>query len=690
MRRPHYNTYIFLRYLGVLLGSFLASFSFFSYSASAAVLSISPSTGSFVVGSTFTASVFLNTEGQTVNTVGVKLLYPPDRLQLVSPTTGNSIITLWTVNPVYNNKQGEVTLQGGIPNGLKVENGLISNLVFRVTSVGTAYLKFGDSSSVLLNDGQGTEALHQLNAAVFSLVLPPPAGPIVASQTHPDQSRWYSQRNVSLSWTTSDPVDAYSYILSDQPIDFPDDIPENSQNSLEYKNLSDGIHYFHIKALHGAAWGGTTHFAIKIDATPPAVFPIEIVPSAHTTRQQPVIQYTTTDALSGIDHYELRILPLHLDSPAAQAKIQDQSPLFIESTSPYIPAQLDLGTYDVTIRAYDVASNYREITKRLEIVTPLLQFANSDGITVNGGAVVPWTWIFILLVFLILVLLYTIWHVHRWHKQLDARRSKKELSEPVQDQLAELKRYRSKYGLLIIFGLCVLMNIHFVKPVRAATISTTPPVVTTLSRSITNNEIFYVGGRSDNPKSSVILYVQNLDSGETVSQTVPTDQNGDWFYRHNTFLSSGDYRLWLQSKQGIVLSPPSPEQTMQVRTDAIQIGVSRISIEALFLLITILALMVVLSLVVYVCVHGYRARVKHAAIKKEIASAEESVKRGFAVLRRDIQNQIETIRKTKMSKELSAEEAAKEDQLFKDLQSIETIIGQEIWEIEKTEDLSKA
>src|SRR5690348_10325380 len=64
--------------------------------AANAVLSLSPSTGSFVVNSTFDVSIYLNTQGQSVNTIQLDLKFPPDKLQLVSSSTGSSIIGLWT------------------------------------------------------------------------------------------------------------------------------------------------------------------------------------------------------------------------------------------------------------------------------------------------------------------------------------------------------------------------------------------------------------------------------------------------------------------------------------------------------------------------------------------------------------------------------------------------------------------
>src|SRR3989344_72681 len=129
--------------------------------ANAATLSLSPSTGTFEVGSTFNVNIILNTEGQTVNAITADLRFPPDALQVVSPASGKSVIGIWTVPPRYDNAAGLLELEGGIPGGLNTSSGLISTMTFRVKKPGTAFVQFLDSSEVYLHDGQGTPALSQ-------------------------------------------------------------------------------------------------------------------------------------------------------------------------------------------------------------------------------------------------------------------------------------------------------------------------------------------------------------------------------------------------------------------------------------------------------------------------------------------------------------------------------------------------
>ena len=212
-----------------------------------------------------------------------------------------------------------------------------------------------------------------------------------------------------------------------------------------------------------------------------------------------------------------------------------------------------------------------------------------------------------------------------------------------------------------------------------------PPVITTISRNISNEEIFYIGGKTDFSNTKVIIYLQNPKTGETLSQGIVSDKNGDWLYRHNAFLSSGNYILWAQSKIDEQLSPPSAQMQINVQRTAIQFGASRISYEVLYLIIIVIFLMIFIYVISRAVFHAYHAREKHKEFTKEIKEAEESIRRGFAVLRRDIEAELAVIKKVKLNKNISAEEKNKEDQLIKDINLIESYIGKEIWDIKKTE-----
>ncbi|HMQ02267.1 MAG TPA: cohesin domain-containing protein [Candidatus Doudnabacteria bacterium] len=197
--RISYNLIKFLGFIAAL-GVIFAGLIWFAQTAQAANFSLSPASGEHAVGSTFDVAVQIDTRGQNINAVQMELSFPPDKLQLISPSAGSSIIQIYTSPPKFDNSLGRVEIIGGIPNGINVSNGLISTLTFRVRSVGSASLRFTGQSQILLNDGRGTNVLQNTFGATYNLILPPQQGPIIVSDSHPDQEVWYRERRGRVEW----------------------------------------------------------------------------------------------------------------------------------------------------------------------------------------------------------------------------------------------------------------------------------------------------------------------------------------------------------------------------------------------------------------------------------------------------------------------------------------------------------
>jgi len=157
------------KFLFAMVSALLFSAAYFSFAnpVFAASLSIEPAAGTFVVGSTFNASIFLDTENELVNAVEAYLSFPPDKLQVVSPSVGFSVINSWVRQPSYDNLLGRISLQGAIPSGIYADKGLITTVTFRVKSPGRALVKFLDGTSVLLADGKATNALKDTRNGLF-------------------------------------------------------------------------------------------------------------------------------------------------------------------------------------------------------------------------------------------------------------------------------------------------------------------------------------------------------------------------------------------------------------------------------------------------------------------------------------------------------------------------------------------
>lgn len=660
----------------------------FTSIASAANFSLSPASGEHAVGTTFDVSVLLDTKGQDVNAIQMELSFPADKLQLVSPSAGNSVIQIYTTPPRYDNSAGRVVIVGGIPNGINVSSGLITKLTFRVRSVGHASLRFTGQSQILLNDGRGTNVLDNTFGATYSLVLPPQQGPIVVSDTHPDQEIWYSQRRVNLQWDSDlPPADGYSYTISDKADDVPDDIVDTTDTKITYNSVPEGINYFHIKALRNGRWGGVSHYSLKIDTLPPAEFSLRVVPGPRTYLTKPIIEFQTTDSSSGLDRYEIKIIPLKI-AGRNQAIVQDQ--LFIETQSPYQLFELLPGTYEVIVRAYDSAGNFREVTQKLEITDSWLWFLSQDGITLPDGQRISWRLIFPFLLILLLLLLVAAYITRRWYKLLHEKVENNHLPENLALQLQELEQYRSRYGRISTVVLAaIFVGLHMLSGAPSAQAQDmSPPIITSYSANIKDDELFYVSGRTTEPQTEVVVHLQSTVDGSAFDFFTMSDKRGDWTYRHDSFLSGGKYIIWAHARQGDLLSPPSPQVEMDVKPIALNWGNSRITYQSLYigaiLALTALTLALILLIVIYVILmHRRRRQFGH-----HLRQAEDAIKRGFIALRRDIEAELMIIKQAHLTDDLVGEQRVRQQQLEEDLKNIENLVGRELWEIESFEKLS--
>lgn len=382
----------------------------FESQAQGAVLFLSPQTGTFYVGSTFDVSILVDTKGYTINTVDVTLNFPPEILQVVEPFGKKSILTIWASPPSYSNIEGRVSFQGGIPQtGIKTSSGLLFTITFRAKAPGKARIVFDKNSKVLLHDGNGTNILSSTIGGLYTIAIPPPQGPKVFSPTHPDQDNWYKNNDISLAWEGEEGVEGYSYVLTKDPAKIPDNVSEGSATSVFYEGIEDGMWYFNIKAKKGNNWGGVSTFLIRIDTTPPADFSVQC-DSPITTNKRPVISFFTTDSDSGIDHYEVKIIPLTRNEDKKDYN-------FSEEVSPYQLPTLEEGSYEVIVRAFDKAGNWKDAKIKIEIIPSWFSFLGKRGIAL-GGTIFPW-WLLILILILILgVIIFLIYQNKKKHKEV--------------------------------------------------------------------------------------------------------------------------------------------------------------------------------------------------------------------------------------------------------------------------------
>jgi hypothetical protein len=327
-------------------------------------VSLSPRSGSFVEGSTFQVPILLNTRGRSINGIEVRINFDKNKLTIINPSNGTSIIGVWVEPPGYDNARGTASYVGVVPNGITTEAGLIGVITFKAKTTGLASVSIASNSKILLNDGLGTAATLNLGRAEYSLLTKAPEGVKIYSETHPLEDTWYNSDYAVISWERDQQVSGFSYILDDKPGTIPDNNVDTEGTSKVFDKLEDGLWYFHIKAIKGSVWGTTGHFLLRIDTTAPAEFKPQAnyLVAATILVERTLVSFFTTDNLSGIDHYEVGVID--------KSQPLTTSPVFVQAESPFQVPIVSGSQLHVIVRAIDQAGNIRD--ESIEIKVPLV------------------------------------------------------------------------------------------------------------------------------------------------------------------------------------------------------------------------------------------------------------------------------------------------------------------------------
>ena len=307
----------------ILILSFSVAPSAYGQNAS---LYLSPSTGTYTVGNTFLVQLKVNTGGVAINAADGTLIFDPDKLEVKKISKTNSVFSLWVQEPVFSNSVGTVSFAGGKPSpGFTGAAGTIINITFKARTSGTANVTFA-SGSVLADDGKGTNILANMGSGSYRLTVkqitplpvdeeeyvPPvvpgqtPVAPVVSSLTHSDENQWYSIDDPEFTWELPTDATGVSLLLHKKSTANPGPTSDGLIETKKFQNIEDGIWYFHIKFRNQHGWGEILHRKVLIDTHPPKPFEIEIQ-MEDPTDPRPILLFETTDDLSGIEYYEVKI-----------------------------------------------------------------------------------------------------------------------------------------------------------------------------------------------------------------------------------------------------------------------------------------------------------------------------------------------------------------------------------------------
>lgn len=426
--------------------------------AHAATLYFSPSSGSYAVGSAVTANIYVSSADQAMNAASGVISFPQDKLEVISLSKTGSIFTLWVQEPSFSNSAGTVNFEGIVLNpGFTGSNGKAIAITFRTKAAGNALLTFS-SGSVLANDGKGTNILTSLGNAQFRLggaavapesvtpseTIGAPDAPEVSSPTHPDQNEWYAKEEAKFVWPAPSDVTGARLLVSKIPAEIPVITYAPAISEKEVTDLTDGIWYFHARLRNTRGWGATSHFRFQIDTQPPQPFSIQFIGGSETANPRPTALFDTTDALSDIDYYRVRIGEGDLFVLPSE----------IVKSNPYTLPFQALGKRTMLVQAFDKAGNYTAASSEFTILPPPSPLATT-GLKITNllSLLIPLVATFLLLIALL-------WY--GWYRFLRLKGAiKKEvreaesalrktfdlLKEDIRDQIEMLEKTRNKRQL---------------------------------------------------------------------------------------------------------------------------------------------------------------------------------------------------------------------------------------------------
>lgn len=558
-----------------------------SAKAASGSLYLSPSSGVYTVGNTFSVVTSVNTGGVSINAAQGTLVFPPDKLAVTDISKSGSIFSLWTTEPTYSNSSGTISFGGGVPNpGYTGASGEIITITFRARVSGTASVNWS-SGAVLANDGKGTNILASMGGGTYTLsptvVTPPPepilpgvpAKPDVSSSTHPDEDKWYSNSIVKFSWPLPSDVTGVSILLNQKPTSNPGPLSDGLFDSKIYEDVDDGIWYLHLKLRNSYGWSPIRHFRVQVDTTPPSAFAVEIEEGKETDNPQPTLVFETDDDLSGISHYKIRIngdaslLTMFEDGVLEASEEVSSGPFKLSPRSP--------GRHVIAVEAFDKADN-------------------------STAAVI-------------------------------------------------------EINILPIEG----------------------PRITEYPQRLSLDDNLIIKGTSL-PEVIIKIYIQK-EGIELISGQIQADENGNWLYAHDKFMSKGAYRIYAiaRDERG-AQSYPSKEVTVLVTLPPI-FRIGGIIVDYITFIIALIALVGIMIFGFYWGWHRFR-RFRKKLIK-ETEDVTRVLHKSFDLLKDDVEEQLEKLSKIKNRRELNEEEREIERQLKQDLDTAERYIRREVKDIEK-------
>ncbi len=433
----------------LFVGVFLCSVNF----THAADLVITPSTGSFNTGGTFTATLQVEPSGASVNAAEGTISFDSSLLSVVSLSKNGSAFSLWTTEPEFSNTAGTISFGGGSPTPFTNRSSILA-ITFRALGEGTATIST-DRGVITAADGRGTDVFENGASGSYTLAAAatpeptpeptpvsepvadesqdatiafgdPPRAPEVGSQTMLDPDIWYNATDALFTWELPFDVNEVAVDIASssdfEPVTTYD--PPIEEIALSGEDLVDGIQYLSVQFRNQVGWGGITNRLIKIDTTPPEPFEIR-VQTGNAKTAFPLLTFKAEDVTSGIESYDLTIA--------------SNEPVTVtpdEAALGYLLGELEDGTYTVSIVARDFAGNEIESSVPVLITAGWMPEIEEEETSTFWAFFTPSN---ILITILILIILAQFIFFYYDRKRTNRREAKlRQETREIQDQMEKI------------------------------------------------------------------------------------------------------------------------------------------------------------------------------------------------------------------------------------------------------------
>ena len=213
-----------------------------------------------------------------------------------------------------------------------------------------------------------------------------PQKPEVSVPLYPEPEKWQNYLGEMIAlWNVPGDVTAVAVSLDHSPNTIPQKAEKELTTGKVFGVVKDGVWYVHVRFQNSRGWGPTAHYRIAIDTEPPLVFEASVSEGEVTDNPAPILRFETSDALSGLAEYQIKID----DSEAIKVNAKEFSGNFT------LPLQTP-GAHMVIIKAFDQAGNSVADSVELEILpipSPNITFVNTElfsdteaGLTIKGTA----------------------------------------------------------------------------------------------------------------------------------------------------------------------------------------------------------------------------------------------------------------------------------------------------------------